>query len=283
LTNTSLGSASVAVACCVSNLSSGGQDGLALVVSNLSSGGQDGVSIALPANLTVLELTGQPLDASNTLPVGAYLQEQVVGTANGITNHVCGTITVTKTGTTNYSVSADFSPIGATACTVQAYLQGAVVGQATGPNGSSLAEADQMCSSWDIEISCCPFEWHMTHGWGGSTTSVTLMGSAAMTCDHLWITPQKVTFDSAPTAFQITASMVPSLSMTAVVVSPLVASVSETGQSVTLQWFGTGVLQQSSDLKNWSDVSGATSPYTVPVSVPVSGTNQFFRILQSAP
>ncbi len=219
------------------------------------------------------------MDVSNTLPIGAYLQEQAVGTANGIANNICGTISVTKTGTANYSVSADFSPIGSTACTIQAFLHGAVVGQATGPNGSSLAEEDQMCSSWDIEISCCPVEWHMTHGWGGSATSVTLMGSAAMTCDHLFITPQKVTIDSAPTALQITASMEPSLNMTAVAISPLVASVSQTGQSVTLQWFGTGVPQQSADLKNWSDVSGATSPLTVPVS----GANQFFRILQAAP
>ncbi len=41
LTNTSLGNASVAVVCCVSNL---------------SSSGQDGVSLALPTYLTALEV-----------------------------------------------------------------------------------------------------------------------------------------------------------------------------------------------------------------------------------
>ena len=45
LTNTSLGKATMVIACCVSNLGSSGQDGL--TISNLGSSGQDGVSIAI--------------------------------------------------------------------------------------------------------------------------------------------------------------------------------------------------------------------------------------------
>ena len=163
LTNTSLGSASVVVACCVSNLGSGGQDGLALIVSNLSSSGQDGVSMSLPANLTALETHWEPLDVSNTLPVGAYIQEQVCGTANAITNGVLGTVTVTKSGTTNYLMSADFSPIGASAYTVQAYLHGILVAQATGQNGAAVGEMNTCISDWDVEIGWDPLESTCRH------------------------------------------------------------------------------------------------------------------------
>jgi hypothetical protein len=88
LTNTTLGNATESIACCVSNLGSSGQDGLALIITNLGSSGQDGVTISLPGGSSALALAYESLDPSNTLPAGAYIQEQAVGTANGITN-VC--------------------------------------------------------------------------------------------------------------------------------------------------------------------------------------------------
>src|SRR5208282_385922 len=116
LTNTSLGHASITA--------SGSQE----VISNLTSGGQDGVSISLPGNLTGLDVMWQPFDPSNALPVGAYLQEQLTGTAGLVTNGVLGSYTVTKLCDScggdygsNFVMSADFSAIGASTYTVQAY------------------------------------------------------------------------------------------------------------------------------------------------------------------
>jgi hypothetical protein len=44
--------------------------------------------------------------------------------------------------------------------------------------------------------------------------------------------------------------------------------------SFTIEWVGGGTLQVSATLADWQDVVGATSPYTVPGTLP----KQFFRI-----
>ena len=249
-----------------------------LDVINIGSSGQDGVSIALPGNLA-LDVGWKPLDSSNTLPVGAYVQERIIGTANGITNGALGTVTMTKAGTSNYVVSADWTPIGVTHYTVQAYRNGVLVAQATNQNGASLA----VCNIWG-DSGCIPLppilgggsDWE-TNQTGGPLPLVTIGGGASLTCDHLYVIPESVS--GTPNALQITASGVSSISMTAVTVSPVLVGLTKSNQNLTLQWFGTGVLQQSSNLKNWSAVSGATSPYVVPMS----GTNQFYRIIQPVP
>ena len=87
------------------------------------------------------------------------------------------------------------------------------------------------------------------------------------------IFPQNVA--GTPTALQRTASQVPVLSMSAVAVSPLFVSLSQASQNVTLQWFGTAVLQSSSDLKNWKDVTGAAASYTAPTG----GPSKFYRLV----
>jgi hypothetical protein len=268
LTNTSLGNATVLV--------SGNQ----LTVANIGSSGQDGMSISLPCGLSGLEMDLQPLDDSNTLPFGAYVQEQAVGTANGIANGGLGTVAATKAGISNYVVSADFSPLGASNYMVQAYLQGVLVAQATNQTGATVANVNMMPLSFDIErvvfCPCCPpWNFYLTLDWDHRRIIIIIPGHSPLTCDQLFITPENVTLDGAATALRITASQVPSLSTTATV-SPLRLNLRQTGPNVTLQWFGTCVLQTSSDLKNWSAVSGATAPYTVPMS----GTNQFFRVMQ---
>src|SRR5436309_9477470 len=110
----------------------------------------------------------------------------------------------------------------------------------------------------------------------GGPAYLTFNGGATVACDLLNITPVNVMWSNAPTAFQITASQVGALNMTAAVVSPLLVRLSQTGQNVTLQWYGTGILQTSSNLNNWSTLSGAAAPYIMPIS----GTKQFFRVGQ---
>jgi hypothetical protein len=110
--NSSLGNASLAL--------QGGQ----LVAGNLGSSGQDGVSVALPPGLTGWGAQWVPLDQVGKLPVGAYLQERVLGAFGGVADALLGTVTMTKAGTTNYVLSADLSPIGAGSVLLQAYLGG---------------------------------------------------------------------------------------------------------------------------------------------------------------
>jgi hypothetical protein len=277
LNSTALGDATVAIACCVSNLGSGGQDGVTLYVTNLSSSGQDGVSLTMPGGASGMVVQWEDLDDSNTLPVGAFVQEQLVGTADDVTNGVLGTMTMTKAGTSNYVVSADFSSVGASNYTVQAYLQGALVGQATNQSGSSLASCGIMPPRIDWQTNDEGSATLSVH-WL-SATAVTLTGGANVTCDELLITPGNVTFEGAPTAMNITASEVPALTFIGEGVSPLLLSLSMNQQMPTLQWYGTAALQESADLKSWSDITNATSPYGV-----VSQADQpakFYRLVFS--
>ena len=88
------------------------------------------------------------------------------GTANGITNGVLGTLTVTKLGTANYGISADFSPIGASTYTVQAYLQGVLVGQTTNQFGLYfIARSTRIIGSIDEEWDSFLGMYYLTAGW----------------------------------------------------------------------------------------------------------------------
>jgi hypothetical protein len=85
-----------------------------LIVGNLGSSGLDGVSVTLPPGCAGWGGQFVPLDPSNDLPVGSYLQEQLVGTAGSLTNGLLATTTITKVGTTNWAITADFTVLGAT-------------------------------------------------------------------------------------------------------------------------------------------------------------------------
>jgi hypothetical protein len=60
---------------------------------------------------------------------------------------------------------------------------------------------------------------------------------------------------------------------------PVFGAPTVSGGQLTITWTGTGVLQESSDLKNWTDVSGQpTSPYTTPVTTGAGG--KYYSIRQ---
>ena len=214
-----------------------------LVVSNLGSSGQDGVEITLPGNLSGLDVGWQDLDTSNTLPVGAYVQEQMIGMSGTGTIAPWGTLTLTKNGTTNYVLSADYSPIGASMYTVQAFLKGVLVGQVTGLDGGALAICGGCCTTYDWEF--WP-NFGPTIDWGHGTPI--LLGGAALTADQLYVIPENVTLTGTPTAMQITASQVPSLTITSEIASLVyqgltntsVGSATVTGQGNQLMVSGIG-------------------------------------------
>jgi len=53
--------------------------------------------------------------------------------------------------------------------------------------------------------------------------------------------------------------------------------IARSGANVTISWDGPGTLQSTSDLNNpqWTTVAGPS-----PVTVPMSGTAQFFRVVR---
>lgn len=222
LINTTLGNSTVYI----TNLGSGGQDGLTItgdtntrpIITNLTSGGQDGLTILAPSDLTPLTVSWLSLDVSNTLPVGAYIKGQLIGTdpAIGIVNGVLGAVTVTKDCAScvgsNYVLSADYSPIGVDSFTVQAYALGTLVGQVTNLTGTALAEVppplsiDQIGDIHDGSLSIDFGTNEVNASLGGGTTSVI--------CDRIYVIPQNVSLPSAPTTFQLILSQVPSLTIT---------------------------------------------------------------------
>jgi hypothetical protein len=177
-------------------------------------------------------------------------------------------------GGSNWVVSADFSPIGATTYTVEGYRNGVRVAQASGQPGGALAT----CPIYG-DSGCIPLPPIIRGGWDWPTPGpfLNIAGGAAVQCDHLYITPENVKGSTALTDLQLTASQVPSLTLTAVSASPLRLNLSQTAQNLGLQWFGTGVLQRSTDLTTWTDVSNAVSPYVVPTA---AGARDFYRVRQ---
>jgi len=276
LTATSLASATVGLACCVSNLGSGGQDGLSLYITNLGSGGQDGLTFAVPANLTVLEAFWQDLDDSDTLPAGAYLQEQVIGTASGITNGVLGTLTLTKNATADYTLQPDFTPLGTgTTCVGQAYSNGVLVAEATLPSPRPA-----LAHPRGFAVSCgfagggsTNLQWFMS--WGTNPISFAFPGGPTVTCNYLLFAPQNTAISGTPTALQVVGYEIPAVNFTDTEVSPFLTVIGQNGSNLLLQWLGSGVLQQSTNLNTWTNITNATSPYTLPAS---SGRQNFYRV-----
>jgi hypothetical protein len=274
-TNTSLGSATLVV---LSNQ---------LIVCNLGTNGQDGVSLehipgegAAKGQAQEIEIHMKSPDASGTLPVGAFMQEQAMGITNGA-NGVLATLSVTKAGTTGYALAADFSPLGASNYVVQAYLQGALVAQVTNQTGMPIAQADKISPNFAFTHNPLnrPAYLSFSTDWGGSPAHLILTGGSIVSCDQLLVTPQNAASNGPPTALQITASQVPSFNITSVTFSTMMVHLDHMNQNAVLRWYGAGVLQISSDLNNWSDLPGAISPYTVSIS----GAKQFFRVKAPGP
>jgi hypothetical protein len=106
-----------------------------LTVANIGTNGQDGVEIALPS-VEAWEGHWQALDPTNGLPVGAYLESQIFGTAGSVSNGLLGSWQLTKAGTSNYVVTADFLPMGATTVTLQVYDGTNLVATSSGQSGT---------------------------------------------------------------------------------------------------------------------------------------------------
>lgn len=249
-----------------------------LLVEPLSTSAPYGVGVSLPAGLTAFAEGWQDLDDANTLPVGAYLQAQALGMASGITNGPLGTLVVTKAGTSNYVVTADFSPLAASNYTVLAFSNGVVVAQITNQAGVSVGIANEEAIGFGVEAAGSPKHPDLQVNWPAGT-QIALTSGPTVVGDTLLIRPQNAPITGTPTGLQITAYEVPALTVTGMNVQPAVVSINRTGQNVTLQWLGTSGLQESADLSHWSTATGATSPY----AIQAVGSSHFYSLVPATP
>ncbi|MCX6874193.1 MAG: hypothetical protein NTW21_10355 [Verrucomicrobia bacterium] len=179
-----------------------------LTVSNLGSSGQDGVGIALPAELSAWEAHWQDLDPGGMLPVGAYLKQQVIGTGGTVTNGVLGTVQVTKENVGNYTISADFSPLGSNTRTVQVYRGSTLVAEVTGQSGALCATSVSISGSasvgwWPLYLDV-DFNVSVNISIGGTT----YLG------DRVVMIPEGAAAPTLPLTVQLTASQIPSITIT---------------------------------------------------------------------
>ena len=121
------------------------------------------------------------------------------------------------------------------------------------------------------------------HVWRAFETSVDLPAalagsSASFNISYAFpapVRPEGATWVSDDGPIRYNATVVDGFEVFGLVRPTLTASVS--GGSITIQWSGGGVLQQSSDLVTWSDLPAATSPYTAQVS---ASPKKFYRVRQ---
>jgi hypothetical protein len=252
-----------------------------LYVSNLSSGGQDGVAISVPPSVTGMAMQFAPLEISS-LPVGAYIRSQVIGTGAGISNGVLGTVTTTVTGPTNFTILPDFSPVGATTYSVAAYLDGNVVAQTTGLTGPlsgagiALPEPDFTWTTFDGENE---ITYSSENPCNLCAMWIAWTGIPLTFVDDVVITPDNVTNSTPPTTWQVTASQVPALNVTGLSVSPLKVNIRPANHGAVLNWYGSGTLQSSPILNStnpWPTLINSASPY----QIPIGAGNMFYRVVQ---
>jgi hypothetical protein len=103
-----------------------------------------------------------------------------------------------------------------------------------------------------------------------------LSGGSYAPVDHIIISNSAATGPITKTSLVMRMSQVPAMVITNEVAMPLTLNSTKTGNSLELQWLGTGVLQSSPDLRTWSDIINSTSPYFLPIGE----SNRFYRIRQ---
>ena len=189
-------------------------DGLS--VSNLGSSGQDGVSIALP-QASGWEAHWQPLDPADALPVGAYVQSEISGTAGTVSDGLLGSWTLTKAASGTYAVTADFSPLGASTVTLEVYNGTTLVTTLTGQSGA-LANVNGCVDDdhWGHPTPAGPDG--LPGRWGGALTflgprTFSFSGSASVQGDRLVILPEGAPDVSSLTRARVLASGIAQISL----------------------------------------------------------------------
>jgi len=187
-----------------------------LTVSNLGSSGQDGVSVDL-GKAAHWEAHWQPLDPTGTLPVGAYVQSEIVGTAGNASNGPLGSWRLTKLPNGSYAVTADFSQLGASTVTLQVFNGTTLVTTLTGQSGT-LATVNGCVDDdhWGNPTPSGPYG--LPGRFGGALTflgpdTFTFAGGATAQGDRLAILPEGGAAVSSLSQAHVLASGIPQISI----------------------------------------------------------------------
>jgi len=236
LTHTALGAATLNV---ISNT---------LVVSNLGSSGNDGVQTALAPNTLGWQAQWEPLDPEPVvLPVGAAFAQKLIGTGGAVTNGTLATMQLTKAGSGNYVMSADFSPLAATGATVLVYNGADLVAQITvtpsGPGvftnlGVTTVAPTSAATIWPPPHPWPPYPWPypwprpwppwtepdppfpwpepgtLLLAWHGPAASFTLGSGGPVVGDTFIVIPGGSFGAISVSAIQVLAAQIPSITIT---------------------------------------------------------------------
>ena len=187
-----------------------------------STNGPDRVSIALNG-AQGFEAHWQDYDPPGTMPAGAYLRSQLFGTAGTVTNGLLGWMQMTKAGQSNFVAAVDFSGLGVSTCTVNAY---------DGTNLVAHLSNIPVGVVWTSEVSQPPWrDIHYyqsgsftNHGWYytlASRTDLRLAGGPTVVADSVVVTPEGAPLVSSLSGVKLLASGIPKIVITEEHVLPL--------------------------------------------------------------
>ena len=252
-----------------------------LVVGNIGSNGQDGVSIELGQAVSfdvVVKTNRLRLCESPTL---SHLRFAATGSVGGVTNHPLGYVDIAclTTNPSTYSVTADLTPDGSPTQRIEVWAQGKLLAAFPKHTGVVATVSSWPTSFGKLGPSASRLPCYRG-GWPWPTDI--FVDGIHFVGDQLLILQESGPVLDYLSEFAITAANVDAFEITsesAVPLQPRLTSTLSTSSGVTtltIQWTGGGVLQESADLGAWTDLTGATSPYTTPVSAP----KKFYRVRQ---
>ncbi len=250
-----------------------------LVISNLSSSGQDGVSISLgnAASCSIgIDTNKMTIGGSSTIPM---LRFAATGSLGGVTNQSLGYVEVDyiSSNTIPYQITANLTPEGSSTQRIEVWSQGQQMAVFTGHTG-----VVGTVSSWPIGFGKLGFNKFRLPCYRGNWPpfSDIFINGIHFVGDEILILQESGTTLDYLSGFTVTSAGINGLGLSSestVVYQPTLL-LTGTGSNMTLQWLGGGVLQSSTSLTqtNWSNVTGATSPY----KLKASGPRMFFRVQQ---
>jgi hypothetical protein len=248
-----------------------------LSVANIGSSGQDGVTIDIGHALScdvVVKTNKLRLRESPTL---SHLRFSATGSVGGVTNHPLGYVDImcSRTNPPEYEITPDFSAVGSSSQRIEVWSQGTMLAAFPGHTGMAAT-----VSSWPIgfgklgpsasRLPCYRGQWPWPTDF--FVNGIHFVG------DQLLILQETGTVVDYLSSFSITGANIDGFDIASESAVPFQPTLTATlsGTALTIQWSGGGLLQESTNLNDWSDLVSATSPYSTSSSPP----KKFYRVRQ---
>ncbi len=245
-----------------------------LAISNLGSSGQGGFMVILSdipvfakrPPCTDFAMQWDKVDADGMLPNGAVLKMgswPYIGPFYPyppVPPGVMALVQVAKVGAGSYRITTDLPPSGAGSRTVRLYHNGMLVTEVLDQTGPEVA----MSSTFNTSFACHSNPGSVSLGFVPAT-NISIGGGASFACDQCFINYGSP-ITGFPAAVQITAEHIPDLTIKTENVLPFILhatrlpnAMGPAGTTLSIQWLGSGRLQESGNLMDWTDVPGATA------------------------